>query len=236
MSARTMAARLAIAFVAGSVIRGLLQNSGGDWLLLVPQRVLTQFAIWQPLTYAFIDVSALGVVFGAIIIWSIGGTLEASWGGRRLLAFAIGVPAISAVLTVLAALVIPSLRSIHFAGGWVLAGSLWVAYGLAIGRGQANFWGMPLTGNMLALIGAGFVFLGIAIGPGPLDDKILASLPTLIGLGLAVAYSRGANPRILWLKLNAWRLARQLKARSRHLRVVGDDQRNMPRDSDRYLH
>ncbi len=37
--------------------------------------------------------------------------------------------------------------------------ALWVAYGLSFGRRQTNFWGLPVSGNVFALIGVGFVFL-----------------------------------------------------------------------------
>ena len=40
---------------------------------------------------------------------------------------------------------------IGFLGATVMTTGIWIAYGLSIGRGQSNFWGMPITGNVLAL-------------------------------------------------------------------------------------
>jgi hypothetical protein len=110
-----------------------------------------------------------------------------------------------------------------------MTGALWVASGLVIGRGQTNFWGIPLTGNTFALIGVGFVVLTAAF------SSVFAVIPEALALGLTWAYVRGASPRLVLLKLQSWRFQRQLKARSRHLKVVGKD-RNTPKDSDRFLH
>jgi hypothetical protein len=102
---------------------------------------------------------------------------------------------------------------------------LWVAYGLAIGRGQTNFWGFPLSGNALAGIGAGFVILQV------LTAGWRSQLPDLFGLVLIYAYVKGASPRRLWLQFQHWRIQRQLRERSKRLRVVRPDRP----DQDRYL-
>jgi hypothetical protein len=139
------------------------------------------------------------------------------------------VVALAGVLTVLLALVIPSIGRMTYYGGWAMSGSLWVAYGLSHGRGQTNFWGMPVSGNVFAAIGAAFVLLSAArFGP-------VGVVPQLLALALTFLYVRGFSPRLLWLKLQSARLQRQLRGRSRHLKVVDRD-RNMPRDSDRFLH
>ena len=42
-----------------------------------------------------------GVIFGALILWSIGGALEQTWGPRKLLIFSLGVTTLAALLTAL---------------------------------------------------------------------------------------------------------------------------------------
>lgn len=224
----TVASKLAMALVAGSVIFAL---SGGlrGWLLLQPAMVIQQLALWQPLSYVLIEVTPIGVIFGALIVWMVGGSLEMTWGSRRLLRFALVAPVLAAVLTVLLSLVMSPLRLSTFAGGSVLTSALWVAYGLSFGRNQVNFWGIPMTGNVLALVGVGFVLLNAVFG------SPWSVVPDLFGIAFAYAYVRGPTPRHALLRFQSWRFQRQLKTRSRHLRVVSED-RNMPRDSDRYLH
>lgn len=223
----TMAARLMIALVVGSVVAAL-SSTAASWLLLDPSRFLTGFALWQPLSYAFIEVSPLGVVFGALIIWVVGGALEATWGPRRLLKFALGAPVLAGVLTAVLALGIDRLNR-PFAGGSVLTISLWVTYGLSFGRAQTYFWGIPMTGNVLALVGVGFVVLNAVFA------HWSVVVPDFIGIAIAYFYVRGPSPRHLLLRFQSWRFQRQLRARSSHLRVVGKD-RNISGGSDRYLH
>jgi membrane associated rhomboid family serine protease len=219
----SMSAKLAVALVFGSALFLATREGLGGVLLLMPSLVVERFTLWQLLTYAFIETTPLGIIFGALITWSIGGWLEASWGSKRLLWVAVGTTVAAGLLTVLVGLVTPVAP--YYAGGTVLTSVLWVAYGLAIGRGQANFWGMPLSGNALAGIGAAFVvFQVLAVG-------WRSQLPEIFGLVLIYAYVKGGSPRRLWLHFQHWRLQRQLRERSKHLHVVPRDRP----DQDRYL-
>jgi hypothetical protein len=76
-------------------------------------------------------------------------------------------------------------------------------------------------------VGAGFVVLMAIIG------SWQSQVPDLLALGLVFAYVRGANPRRLMLHFQHWRLQRQLRDRSKHLRVVPKNQ-NRP-DRDQFL-
>jgi membrane associated rhomboid family serine protease len=226
---RGVAARLAIALIVGSVIFALGRERVAELLLLVPGDVLARLWLWQPLSYAFIERSPAGVIFGALILWQLGGALEQSWGSRRMALFALGTTVLAGVITVLLALAVPALRFTPFAGGWVMASALWVAYGLSFGRRQTNFWGLPLSGNVFALIGVGFVFLEGAFG------SFLLVVPSAVGLLLTWIYLRLGGPSDWMLRVQGWRLQRQMRSRSKRLKLVSPD-RNTPRDSDRYLH
>jgi hypothetical protein len=222
----TMASKLALGLVAGSVLYLLTRNAQGTLLLLVPGFVGS--FLWQPFTYAFIETHPISILFGGIIIWSIGGFLESLWGSRRILLVAVGATALAGFLTALVGLVLPVAPA--YTGGTVMTTLLWVAYGLTIGRGQANFWGIPLSGNALAGIGAGFVVLSVLTnGRNPVEGLLL-NLPDVFALFLAFAYVHGASPRRLWLRFQHWRLQRQLRSRSRNLRVVSQE-----RPDDRFL-
>jgi membrane associated rhomboid family serine protease len=228
-SVQGAAARLALALVVGSVIFALGREAFAERLLLVPGLVLGRLWVWQPLSYAFVETSPLGVLFGALILWQLGGALEQSWGGRRMVLFAIGTTVAAGILTVLLALAVRPLWGLPFAGGTVMASNLWVAFGLAWGRRQTNFWGLPLTGNLLALIGVFFVFLNGAF------SNFFNVVPPALGLLLTWCYLRLGGPGEWLLRLRGWRLQRQLRSRARHLKLVSPE-RNTPRDSDRYLH
>jgi len=218
---------LAVALVVGSVIFALSREGIGELLRLVPGLVLRGY-VWQPLSYAFIENSPMGVIFGALIVWQLGGALEQSWGTRRMTLFALGTTVVAGIGTVLLALVLPQLRDMPFTGGFVMGSALWVAYGLGFGRQQTSFWGLPLSGNLFALIGVGFVVLN-AVFTSP-----YLVVPDAVALLLTWMYVRLGGPSDWFLRLQGWRLQRQLRSRSKHLSLVSPD-RNTPRDSDRFL-
>ena len=225
---RGAAAWLAVALIGGSIVFGLLAHQGlGGLLLLIPGQVLRGW-VWQPFTYAFVENSPMGVIFGALIVWQLGGALEQSWGTRRMTLFALGTTVVAGIGTVLLALVLPQLRDMPFTGGFVMGSALWVAYGLGFGRQQTSFWGLPLSGNLFALIGVGFVVLN-AVFTSP-----YLVVPDAVALLLTWMYVRLGGPSDWFLRLQGWRLQRQLRSRSKHLSLVSPD-RNTPRDSDRFL-
>lgn len=222
-SVQSTAARLAIGLVVGSFV-ALAARTVGSLLVLSPQAVFPGLMLWQPFTYGFVELSPLGIIFGAFALYSIGGGLEMSWGSRRMLWVLWGGTVLAGFLTVALSLVFPPLRSYPYTGGWVMGTIAWVAYGLSIGRGQTNFWGIPITGNVFAAIGVGFVVLnGLSAG-------WASQVPELLALGITFVAVRGGSPRQLWLRLQHWRLQRQLRGRSRHLRVISRE-----RPDDRYL-
>ncbi|MBN1208656.1 MAG: DUF1751 domain-containing protein [Myxococcaceae bacterium] len=222
----SMSAKLAIGLVAGSVLFLLTRSGLGNLLLLIPG-FLGSF-LWQPFTYAFIEVHAISILFGAIIIWSIGGFLEGVWGAKRMLLVTLGCAVLAGFLTALVGLLLPV--GTAYTGGTVMTTVLWVAYGLTIGRGQTNFWGIPLSGNMFAGLGVGFVVLSILTSGRTPYEGLLLQLPDVFGLLLIFGYVRGASPRKLWLHFQHWRLQRQLRGRARNLHIVSSDRRD-----DRYI-
>ena len=221
------AAWLAVTLVVGSILFALTRRGVGALLLLVPGDVLRGW-LWQPLTYGFVENSPMGVIFGALILWQLGGALEQSWGTRRMGLFAVGTTVLAGVITVLLAVGIQALRTTPFPGGFVMGSALWVAYGLSFGQRQTSFWGLPVSGNVFALIGVGFVFLS-----GAFSDFVLV-VPSAVALLLTWGYLKLGGPADWLLRLQSWRLHRQLRTRSKHLSIVSPD-RNTPRDSDRFL-
>lgn len=225
-----MATKLTLAAIAGSVVFALFKGSFGLYLPLAPVGVLHGF-LWQPFTYAFVGSNPMEVMFGALAIWSIGGSLEETWGAKRLLAFALSTTVLAGVLTVLLSVLLPRLQNFPYFGIWVMGTSLWVAYGLAHGRGQTNFWGIPLSGNTFALIGAGFIFLDGAYA----SPQWLGVVPHVFGLALTLVYIKLGSPRFFWLRFTSWRLQRRMRRRSKYLTLVSKE-RNIGGDSDRFLH
>jgi hypothetical protein len=223
----TVAAKLAVALVVGSVIAGLAGQHSA-WIVLIPEWIWTRFAVWQLFTFAFIQTSPY-VIFGALILWSIGGQLEAQWGSKRFLRVILGISVLAGILTVVTSWLFPHLGGVAHEGGMLLGTAVWVTYGLANARTPMNFWGAGVTGTAFAWIGIGLVLL-----TGLFYSWVLV-MPELWGIALIFGYLKLGAPQLWLLRIQSWRLHQRLKGRSKHLRVIGKD-RNMPSDSDRYMH
>jgi membrane associated rhomboid family serine protease len=221
---------MAVLFVAASVVYYVTFRWTGTWVPLVPERVLGDFELWRLLSFSVVfPPQPMSFIFGVLILVSVGGALEAQWGARRLWIFAFAIAFASAVVTVVLALVLP-IAGAQFLGADLIVSSIWVAYGLLMGRGRTNFWGLPVTGNTLALIGASFLLLNGLLG------SWMALVPDFAALLLTFVHVRYGFPGDLWTRLQSWRLQRDLQKRSSHLRVISGDDRNTSRGSDKYLH
>ena len=218
-SFRLRAHQLAIAMVATSVLQGILIQTGYAALLFYPYNTLFGLELWRPFTSLFVATSPLEVIFGAIIIYSIGGTLEYRWGSRRFLYVTLGIPLIASILTLLCVLLSPRLFfGIGYGGAREIITTLWITYGLVahFSHERLNFWGSPLSGKAFALIGVAFVALN-AVFASP-----LLVLPELFCIALCYGYMyrhRSYNAKNqLQLKYYSWKL-KKLKGRS-GLRVI----------------
>jgi membrane associated rhomboid family serine protease len=231
LNPRSSAAKMAVVFVVTSVVYYAAIRWVGPWVPLAPDRVIGDLELWRVLSYAFIFQPApLSFIFGVLILISIGGALERHWGAKRLWLFCLGIAVSSAIVTVLLSLFMRFLGGYAFLGADLIVASMWVAYGLLIGPGRTNFWGLPVTGNTLALIGAAFVLLGGLLG------SWTPLIPELVALVLTFVHVKLGFPGAQWTRLQSWRLQRDLAKRSSHLRVIGGDGRNTSRDSDKFLH
>lgn len=210
---------LAIATIIVSVVQGLLAQSGLLPLLFSPTRTLFLLELWRPFTALFVAISPLEVIFGALIIYSIGGMLESRWTKKRFTAVALGIPLIAECLVLLIAVWTPDTFSMTlYAGCRQVISTLWITFGLSahFSAETLYFWGTPVRGKTFALIGVGFVVLSGVFG------GFMPALPDLITVALCYLYMyrhRVFKIRNQFeLKYYDWKL-KKLKGRS-NLRVI----------------
>lgn len=208
-----------IVMIAASVIEELFNRAGSPLLIFRTDLVIEHFQVWRLVTALFVAVSTMEIIFGALIIYSLGGALESRWSRARFLKMVLGIPLVAEIVVLIAAIFLPdTFRYAEFSGARAMVTTLWILYGLiaAFSGQMLNFWGTPITGKTFALIGVGFVLLSAVFG------SPVAALPELICAGLCYAYmyrprSSGLIQRIE-LAYYTWKLAR-LKSRTR-LKVV----------------
>jgi len=78
--------RALLALVAAGYLLTLGWPVGAAWLVLAPGAVL-EGQVWRLLTYAFVNASIGGVLFGLLLFWSLGSEMEPRWGSRRFAYF-----------------------------------------------------------------------------------------------------------------------------------------------------
>jgi membrane associated rhomboid family serine protease len=218
-SFHSKAHQIAIAMIVVSVFQGLLGHSGALWLLFSPVKTLFGLELWRPFTSLLVAVSPPEIIFGTLIIYSIGGMLERRWSTKRFLAVVLGIPLIADVLVLIMTLVSPStFANALYPGARQVISTLWIIYGLAahFSHERLNFWGTPITGKTFALIGLGFVVLSAVF------SGVLPVLPELLTAALCYLYMY-RHRALRWknqlaLRYYDWKL-QKLKGRS-NLRVI----------------
>lgn len=211
---QTRAAQLAIAVMAVSLGWALSPGNIKSYLILSPEAVRSGM-LWQCVSYLFIAPTPGSVFWSALIIWSSGGALEASWRSRRFLQFAIAVPVLAGVATFLLSLVWTRLSWAAYVGAPVLSSAIWVAYGLSLGSQRVNLFGMlPISGNGLAWLGLAFVVYDGAYGDWP------QVVPDGFALAFTFVFVKYGSPYVWWLRFQSQRLQKKLSKKHAHLRVV----------------
>ncbi len=230
---RSRAQQLTVLMVVLSIVQAVLSKAQAATLFFMPLRTVSHLEIWRPFTALFISVSPIEVVFGGLIIYSIGSALESRAGKKRFLAIALGIPLVAHLLTIPIFLVCSSLPETAYPGARSVVTAIWIAFGLVASfSGQMlQFWGNPVSGRTFALFGVGFVVLSAVFG------GFVDVLPELITAGLTYAYllRRGSFDikRRMELLYYNWKL-RRLKAKKGFRIVRGSKEGNS--DSSHQIH
>ncbi len=226
---------LTVAIIALSVVQGLLMQQGSYIFFFIPLAVIYDFHIWRPFTALFLAPNPMEIIFGGLIVYSVGGSLESWWGRKKFLRIVLGIPLAAEIIVLGMALLFPSLFSASaYAGARQIITTIWILFGLtSYFYGQRlNFWGTPLKGNTFALIGLGFVLLGAIF------NGWITVLPELITAGLCYGFMyRRDLPDIrrrVELAYYNWKLAR-LKSK-KGLRLVKGKRNGKDQEPGPHIH
>ncbi|HET6410882.1 MAG TPA: rhomboid family intramembrane serine protease [Anaeromyxobacter sp.] len=218
---------LLLLMVVATVASWILRNS--EWAELSPAAIL-QGQIWRIVSWAFVQGQPLTLLFGGLMLYSFGSQLAYDWGEARLLSTFLGLTAGAALITVAIAIVWPPFMAFGHLDMWPPVIGLLLMWSLRYPDQQLSFWGiLPMTGRTMAiLVVAGTVLYGLAAGG---VAGLARFTPHFASIVIGWALSRGR----LRLPLRRWKLAwrdylleRQLRRRSRHLKVVRKNGRDEP--------
>lgn len=118
-----------VAFLASSVFFSL-----PAWLGLTPERIFTDFALWQPVTYMFLHGGLGHLLFNMLGLWMFGVELEHRWRTKQFLTFYFVCGVGAALFTILL-----SLLPFGFAGPMYVSttvGASGAIYGLLLAYGM----------------------------------------------------------------------------------------------------
>ena len=230
-----------------SVVVGAIRSWGpaslGDWLLRALTFIPGEWHPWTWVTFLFLDLDPLSLIFTCLMIFWFGADLESTWGRRRMLTHYFASILLGAAALSLLGLALPRLAATPFGGGWMTVMPLLMGLALALPDRQMNFFLMPpFNARLLVPIVTGVLVL-MAIMTGSVIPLLGPFFMQMAAVALATRKLalRLPQPSKLWLRVRVWWFARQMKGK---LHVVPglpkDDELGKPRSgsrgSDNYLH
>jgi membrane associated rhomboid family serine protease len=169
-------------FLIGLLFQGVFNLNA--FLQLAPGYILAM--PWTVLTFPFANNDLLGIIFGILWLWMIGGGLERSWGSKSYGLFVFLVTLVTGV--VMGAVSFLSVRRVEIGGIWLLLLGITWAWAENMPDLEVQFWGIiPIKARWLAWIEAAITFTSYVSG------GILLALSSLVGI-LVVYLFIGKNP------------------------------------------
>jgi len=217
-----------IALTLGVSVVGALGDQLGtafrNRFLLEPLRVW-QGELWRLLTWVFVEVHPLSLIFGCLVLWIFGSDLSYTWGPRRFLAIYCGFAVAAGGLTcVIARLAWPTLLAVPYLSMWPVVEALIIAWATLHPHRQIFvYFVLPVGGRALIWVTVGGTLLYALL------LRIEFFIPHFIAQGLMFLYLRPVSPRYLWLR---FKYAVATRKRT-HLRTVDRHDREEP---PRWLH
>jgi membrane associated rhomboid family serine protease len=201
--------------VAASVDRRVLELAA-----LVPDLVV-RGEVWRVVTWPFVQPDVFALLFVGFMLWTLGQQLSYAWSERRFVTRFLWYTVGAGLGTTILALAFDSAREPHV-GAWPVVNALIVAWAMLFPDRQVNIWGvLPVTGRTLALLVLGGTVLA-AVMTGKLHG-FGGFAPHLIAIGIAWAQARGVGGRRLGRQARQWWADREMRRRTKHLKVVGKD-------------
>jgi membrane associated rhomboid family serine protease len=176
-------------------------------LALTPGLFVGSLALWQPFTYLFLHATTdpMHLVLNMLGLWMFGGPLEQIWGTRKFLFF-YGVCGVAGGLcVVLGGLLVPSWWLVPTIGQSGALYGLIGAFGVIFAEQRIWFYAViPVKAKVFVWVLVGIAVLYALAGSPHSFPAHMGGL--LCGVLLVTGWW---NPRLLWLKLQYWRLTRR---------------------------
>ena len=182
-----MAANVLV-FLATTFAPGLLPLIG-----LVPVAVISQFRIWQLVTYMFVHAGVFHILFNMLALWMFGTELERVWGTRYFVKFYFVTGVGAAILTVVFSLLpFGFAQQVHYS---IVVGASGAIYGLLLAfalyfpdRPIYMYFVFPIPARIFVMILGAIELLSSLSAPGG-----VANATHLGGLLVGYAFLKSAR-------------------------------------------
>src|ERR1700693_3991965 len=214
---------LGIVTLAVSVLAAVLGESGAALaaqLVFVPAG-LAHGRVWTPLTYTFLSLDPIGLLFSLLGLWLLGASLEMAWGTRRFVTFYFLTGAAGAIAASAIGFFVQRVWLHSYFGNWSSLEGLIAAFAVLMPNAQIFLYFVPVQARWMLPISAGITVLFM------LMTGWVPYLPPLFGIGAGVVFARGISPRNFMLRMRVWWIDRRLR-RSKLRVVPGKDDDSGP--------
>jgi len=166
---------------------------------------LVHLRLWTPLTYTFLNMDPIGLLFALLALWLLGAALEQRWGTRRFITFYFLTSVAGALATAVVGIVAPSVRAHPYYGNWSAMEGLIAAFAVLMPDAQIFLYFVPVQAKWMLPISAGITVLFM------LMTGWQPYLPQLFGLGAGVLFAGGVSPGNVFLRAKVWWIDRRLR-------------------------
>jgi membrane associated rhomboid family serine protease len=217
-----------IALVVGmSAFGSLLERSGIPVLsksVLVPAQVL-RGEVWRLLTWAPLELNALGLVFGCLLLYFLGPDLLRHWGRRRFFAnFFGGAVVVGTITSLIGRFVWTEVLLFPYLGLWPMNEAMLIAWAtLFRDRQILLMFALPTSGRNLVLLTIGITVVMAALYGFPLF------LPHFVAEFVALVYMDVISVRPWIARARLALFQRRYKRRTAKFTRVGRDKDEPPR-------
>lgn len=181
--------------------------------------------VWRLVTWSLLELNALGLIFGCLLLYFIGPDLLRAWGRRRFFALFFGGAAfVGAVTCVIARFVWPGLAAIPYLGLWPMEEAFIIAWAMLYRDRQILVMLMlPMAGrNLIALTIAITVVMAALYGFPLFVPHFVAELAALVYMDVVPVRSSILKARLALFQ-------RRYQKRTAKLTAVDRDSDDPPR-------
>lgn len=175
--------------------------------------------VYQLLTYPLAQVSLMGVIFEALLIWFIGSELELKWGRRFYIEFLLVAVLTSGPFYMIIASVFPSLAAYPLMGVTSMTYALLMAYAIIYSERHLTFMLLfPMKAKYFCMLLAAIqLYMGLTAASGA------SSLAHLVAMGGAFIFLKYKSMKARGMTLESLKKQRHKEKMRSKLSIVKDD-------------